>query len=172
MRRRRTIFFGLLGALLCLAVSGDSEAGLFNRARVRQRTTVRYSTTTRASPCTARGCPAPAAVYAVPQAYPGPQVSAAGGEAGVFLASLNGWRAMNGRGPVGWDSTLAAYAATNGGVHAPGSSGGGSQTWAPTPSLTRALSMWIASPAHAAILLNAVTVGASPCATGSTCNAR
>jgi len=91
----------------------------------------------------------------------------------AFLASLNAWRAMNGRGPLQWDSNLAAYAATNSGVHSPGSSGGGSQVWAGVRSYSHALQMWISSPAHRAILLNATSsIGVSLCPSGTTANAR
>lgn len=91
----------------------------------------------------------------------------------AFLSSLNAWRARYGRGPVGWDANLAAYAATNAGVHQPGSSGGASQCWASTRSYLGALGMWQASPAHARILLGATSaVGVSVCPSGVTCNAR
>lgn len=91
----------------------------------------------------------------------------------AFLASLNAWRASQGRSPVGWDATLAWYAARNNAVHAPGSSGGGAQCWAGVGSYLQALSMWKASSPHAAILLGARSaVGASTCPTGLTCNAR
>ena len=94
-------------------------------------------------------------------------------DAGAFLSQLNQWRARNGRGPLQWDGNLASYAASNTGVHAPGSSGGGSQCWSGYSSLTQSLSLWIASPAHASILLNAnVSVGASACPSGSTANCR
>lgn len=113
-------------------------------------------------------------VQAVPRAVATPQAWAApANDAGAFLARLNAWRARHGRHPIGWDATLAAYAASNAGVHAPGSSGGAAQCWASHRSLVAALDAWIASPAHASILLNAsVAVGASPCPSGSTCNAR
>jgi hypothetical protein len=93
---------------------------------------------------------------------------------GVFLASLNAWRAQNGRGPLGWSNTLASYAAMNNAVHAPGSMApGASQCSAPVSSYTHAFAMWTASPIHAAILLNATTeVGCAPCVSGLTANAR
>jgi len=90
-----------------------------------------------------------------------------------MLAILNDWRARSGRGPVGWDSGLAYYASLNTGVHAPGTNGGGAQCWASPQDLVSAMYMWMASPPHAAILLNATTaVGASICPSGSTLNAR
>ena len=94
-------------------------------------------------------------------------------EAAIFLSALNLWRAQHGRGPLRWDAGLAAYAASNGGVHAQGSSGGAMQCWAGTSSLTAALGLWQRSGAHAAILLNASSViGAARCPSGSTANAR
>src|SRR4051812_19990599 len=114
-------------ALLCLAVSGDTEGGIFRKGPARQRTTLRYSSLTRASP----GCTATRVST----------VAVAGDESGAFLAALNAWRGQHGRGPVGWDPGLAASAATNNAVHAPGSSGGAAQCWAPTGSLSQALAM-------------------------------
>jgi hypothetical protein len=155
---KRLTTLGLL-LMLCLACSGDTEAGLFRR---RPRVAYRYS---------ARGCAAPAPAVVPADKLFG--VTQAGGEAGAFLAALNQWRAACGRGPVGWDATLAAYASRNSGFHSPGSSGGASQCWAQTGSLMRALGQWVDSPPHAAILLNAaVAVGASRCPSGMTCNAR
>lgn len=91
----------------------------------------------------------------------------------AFLAALNAWRAQHGRGPVGWDSNLAAWASRNTGIHAPGSSGGAAQCWAGTRGYLAALRMWQTSGPHAAILLSATTaIGVSPCPTGMTCNAR
>lgn len=113
----------------------------------------------------------PQAVSATPQAVT--YQATVTDEAGAFLASLNAWRAAYGRHPLSWDYSLAAYAASNAGVHAPGTSGGASQAWAGTTSLMSALQMWQSSPAHAAILLNATTsVGASMCPSGVTCNSR
>lgn len=92
---------------------------------------------------------------------------------GGFLASLNAWRAQVGRPPLAWDASLAAAAASNTGVHAPGSSKGVSQVWAPTSDFDQAMAMWLASPRHLQILYGASqAVGASPCPTGITCNAR
>ncbi len=129
-------------------------------------------------------CAAPAA-YAAPvvphwsqTVYAGPTYvvhqTVGANDAGAFLARLNAWRARHGRHPIGWDATLAAYAASNSWAgHQPGSTGGAAQCWASHRSLVAALDAWIASPAHASILLNAsVAVGASPCPSGSTCNAR
>ncbi len=106
-----------------------------------------------------------------PAAAVQPAVLADGPQA--FLASLNAWRATQGRPPVAWDATLAWYASTNSAVHAPGSSGGAFQCWAPTTGYLHALSMWQRSGPHAAILLGARSaVGAWTCPTGLTCNAR
>lgn len=109
---------------------------------------------------------APATYQPAPQAH-------AMGDAGGFLATLNQWRAAHGRGPLAWDAGLAAHAASNAGIHQPGTNGGAGQCWAGVASLDVALRMWFASPAHASILLNASTsVGASLCPSGATCNAR
>lgn len=96
-----------------------------------------------------------------------------GDDPASFLAALNAHRARYGRGPVGWDPNLAAWAASNNGVHAAHSMHGrAGQCWAGTRSYMHALRMWIASPAHNAILLNATSaVGCSPCPTGMTLNA-
>lgn len=125
------------------------------------------------APAPAAYTPAPAAEAPAQVQPPAPAQWSPGDEAAAFLAALNQWRAWHGRHPLSWDVALAGYAASNAGVHAPGSSGGASQCWAGTSSLMAALEMWKASPAHAAILLNATTsVGASPCPTGATANAR
>jgi uncharacterized protein YkwD len=90
-----------------------------------------------------------------------------------FLSALNAERSRLGRTPLAWDDHLARCAATNRGVHDPGSSGGAMQCWAGVRSYPAALSMWMASPAHRAILLGArEAVGASVCPSGLTCNAR
>lgn len=111
-------------------------------------------------------------VVVAPQPQPTVTQATVADEAAAFLAALNAWRAAHGRHPIGWDASLASWAAANTGIHtvrAPSSS----QCWAGTRSLTVALRMWQASPPHAAILLNAtVAVGASPCPSGATCNAR
>ncbi len=94
-------------------------------------------------------------------------------EATMFLMAVNAWRAQHGRGPLRWDAGLAAYASTNCGIHAPGSSGGAPQCWAGTSSLTAALGMWQRSGPHASILLNAASaIGAARCPSGATANAR
>ncbi len=104
---------------------------------------------------------------------PAPATSQGPSEAALFLAALNLWRAQHGRGPLRWDAGLAAFASRNSEVHAPGSSGGGSQVWAGTSSLTAALGLWQRSGPHASILLNASSViGAARCPSGSTANAR
>ena len=116
--------------------------------------------------CHVAPAPAPATYQPTPRAH-------ALSEAGSFLAALNQWRAAHGRGPLAWDAGLAAYAASNAGIHQPGTSGGAGQCWAGVANLDVALRMWFASPPHASILLNASTsVGASICPSGATCNAR
>jgi len=93
----------------------------------------------------------------------------------AFLQALNAHRARNGRGPVGWDSNLAATAATNNiAGHAPHSMrGAAGQCWASGTGYLSALQRWIASPSHNAILLNATSaVGCSPCPSGMTLNTR
>lgn len=164
MRRYRKPFAPALTVLavaaLCLFGGNGAEAG---KIRMRQRTAYRYSAPT---------CAAPAVLAQPVRVSPGPAPVAVQGEEGAFLGALNAWRASRGRGPVGWSPQLAGAAATNNAVHAPHSTGGGRQCWAGTGSLMQALVMWQASPAHASILLGATSVvGASPCATGATCNA-
>jgi hypothetical protein len=89
-----------------------------------------------------------------------------------FLVALNAWRAQNGRGPVGWDTNLAAAASRNDAIHSPGSFAGRGQCWSSSPSYLESLRLWENSPPHAAILLGATTaVGCSPCPSGMTCNA-
>lgn len=91
----------------------------------------------------------------------------------AFLAELNAYRAQYGRPPLAWDPRLAACAARNDAIHAPGSSCGASQCWAGVRSYRQALGMWLRSPAHRAILLHAsYSVGCAPCPTGMTANAR
>lgn len=125
-----------------------------------------------------RAVPPPVAYVPVYQAAPqpaplAPTYQAAGGGYAAALAVINGARASAGRGPLAWSATLAAYAASNTGVHAPGSSGGAGQCWAGVADPVAAARMWLGSPAHWAILVNATTeVGISTCPTGVTCNAR
>jgi uncharacterized protein YkwD len=86
---------------------------------------------------------------------------------------VNAERARNGRGPLAWSASLAGYAASNGGVHQPGSSGGAGQCWSSTADPVVAVRQWLASPPHRAILLGAsAETGMSRCASGMTCNAR
>jgi hypothetical protein len=61
---------------------------------------------------------------------------------------------------------------SNTGVHDGRSSAGAMQAWAGVASLTQALGMWQASPAHAQILLSGTTIGAGPSLTGATANVR
>ena len=132
------------------------------RARVRV-----YASTCVAPVVIPAPAPAPATT---PQAVaPATAAAPVGDGPAAFLASLNLWRSWYGRGPVGWDAGLAALAASNAGVH----DGTANQCWSSSPSLMTSLRMWQGSPAHAAILLGAtVAVGASPCPSGATCNAR
>lgn len=114
---------------------------------------------------------------ATPQSVASPAVFATprSSEAGAFLGALNAWRARHGRGPVVWDATLEAYAAVNSvaGHGANSRAPGSGQCWASDASLLGALAAWQQSPSHAAILLGAtVSVGASRCPSGTTCNAR
>jgi hypothetical protein len=161
--KRLATMTGLLG--LCLTtLAGDTEAGLFRR-RAGARTTVRYS-------ATAVGCPAGAVCPAArAPAYPAPQARVGVPPDPLVLGAVNGVRARYGLPPAGWDARLAAAAATNAGVHAPGSSGGGMQAWAGTRDPAAAVAMWAADPPHLAILLHARVIGASPCPSGFTLNA-
>ena len=92
----------------------------------------------------------------------------------TFLSLLNAERARYGRHPLAWDDTYAAYAARNTGIHAPWSRAPGTgQCWASTPSYNLSYSLWMGSPAHRSILMNAYqAVGCSNCPTGTTANAR
>lgn len=112
--------------------------------------------------------PAYATAAAVLTASP----TVAGDGYGAALAAVNGWRAMMGRGPLAWSPDLAGWAARNVGVHgvmAPGAAQ--CQAWCSDP--VAAVRMWIASPAHASILLNATQViGIGASAGGFTANAR
>ena len=151
MRLRTLIGSGLAVATV---LASTAEAGWLCR-RSRCRPIYQY-----------QAAPAPATYQPMSRAY-------APSDTGSFLAALNQWRAAHGRGPLAWDAGLAAHAASNAGVHQPGSNGGAGQCWAGVASLDVALRMWFASPAHASILLNASTsVGASLCPSGATCNAR
>lgn len=170
-------FKALLACVLMSVSAFPAQAGLFchrNTTRVRYTYTRRYTTPACATSPTYRYVyPAP---RAAPQSCPGgvcpvPRASIAPTNVGFFLAALNEWRSRHGRPPAVWDSRLAAAAATNNGVHSPGSAAGGSQTWAGSYNLMSALQMWENSPSHASILLNANYVGASLCSTGATCNA-
>ena len=111
--------------------------------------------------------------YAVPSTADGPT---------EFLAALNVARARYGRNPLAWDSTLAAYASRNTSSladpryrgHSPWSMApGASQCQATARTYLGALSQWMDSPPHRAILLSArSTVGCSPCPSGMTANFR
>lgn len=149
-------FLSLLSLVLSLAGCTDAEAGVLRRRAASP------APASSAGTCTAYTAP----VAAVPAA--GVPDSPHG-----FLTLLNAERARHGRRPLAWDASLAACAARNAGVHAPGSSGGAMQCWAGTSSYTHALRMWMASPAHRNILMAAQSsVGASTCPSGVTCNAR
>jgi uncharacterized protein YkwD len=127
-----------------------------------------------------RGVPCPTTytqpVYVQPYtplvATPAPAYGSTAEQA-AFLAELNAVRARHGRGPLAWDPTLAAYAASNAGIHQPGTNGGAGQCWSGLRSPVAALRQWLASPAHLAILLSArSSVGCSVCPSGCTANAR
>jgi len=88
-----------------------------------------------------------------------------------FLNLVNQHRANHGLVPLSWDENCAAYAALNNGVHDPQSIYG-MQTWAGVTDFVSAFNMWVASPAHNAILLGAISViGVARCLTGCTANA-
>jgi uncharacterized protein YkwD len=88
-----------------------------------------------------------------------------------FLALVNQHRANHGLGPIGWDQNCANLAATNNGIHTPHSMFG-SQVWAGASDFVSAFNMWVASPAHNAILLGARSaIGVARCVTGCTANA-
>jgi uncharacterized protein YkwD len=88
-----------------------------------------------------------------------------------FLALVNQHRANHGLAPVGWSQDAANMAATNNAVHAPHSIYG-SQVWAGASDFVSAFNMWVASPAHNAILLGARSaIGVARCLTGCTANA-
>jgi uncharacterized protein YkwD len=88
-----------------------------------------------------------------------------------FLNLVNQHRANHGLAPLSWDENCAAYAALNNGVHDPQSIHG-MQVWAGASDFVSAFNMWVASPAHNAILLGARSViGVARCLTGCTANA-
>lgn len=90
---------------------------------------------------------------------------------GQFLALVNQHRANHGLAPVGWSQDAANMAATNNAVHAPHSIYG-SQVWCGASDFVSAFNMWVASPAHNAILLGARSaIGVARCLTGCTANA-
>jgi uncharacterized protein YkwD len=100
----------------------------------------------------------------------------AGGGYDAALAAVNGWRAMMGRPPLAWSPDLAGWAARNviagGNFHTVLAPGAG-QVAANTGDPVAAVRMWLASPAHAAILLNATgVIGISASPGGMTANAR
>jgi hypothetical protein len=162
---RRTIALAALVLALC---SGDDANALCGRraARRAMRAAPACTQTAYATPYTAQ--PTPYTVTPSPQAFrPDPPGSS---DQAAFLAALNAWRAAHGRGPLVWDQGLAGAAMSNTGVHDGRSSAGAMQTWAGTRSLTQALGLWQASPAHAQILLSGTTVGAGPSSTGVTAN--
>lgn len=121
-------------------------------------------------------------VAIVPTA-PRPAVAYEGDGPAVFLTIINAERARHGRRALVWDSTLAAYASRNTSSladpryrghspwsMAPGASG---QCWAGCRSYSQAAYMWLRSPAHRAIILNAtVSIGVAPCPSGMTANTR
>lgn len=89
---------------------------------------------------------------------------------GQFLALVNQHRANHGLAPVGWSQDAANMAATNNAVHAPHSIFG-RQNWAGVGDFVSAFNLWVASPAHNAMLLGINTaIGVARCATGCTAN--
>jgi uncharacterized protein YkwD len=109
----------------------------------------------------------------VTYAYPAPVPAYTADSPATFMALVNQARAQIGRPALVWDATLAAYAATNAGIHMPGSSGGASQCWAGVRSYYQAFHMWRNSPAHWNILMGASSsIGVAPCPTGMTANCR
>lgn len=88
-----------------------------------------------------------------------------------FLALVNQHRANYGLSPIGWDQNAANLASTNNGIHTAHSMLG-SQVWAGASDFVSAFNMWVASPAHNAILLGARSaIGVARCLTGCTANA-
>lgn len=88
-----------------------------------------------------------------------------------FLALVNQHRANHGLHPIVWDQYAANLAATNNGIHTAHSMYG-AQVWAGVGDFVSAFNMWIASPAHNAILLSARSaIGVARCLTGCTANA-
>jgi uncharacterized protein YkwD len=113
---------------------------------------------------------APAVYY---QAAPTQAQPAQPGGYAEALNVINAARMAAGRGPLRWSPTLAGYAATNTGVHAPGSSGGAGQCWAGVSDPVAAARMWLGSSSHLTILMRArFEIGISVCPTGVTGNAR
>lgn len=168
---RRSWLTIVAGLMLAAGLTGEAEACRGKPCRWKAARAAYVQTPT----LTARPVYAtPYGVYATPYiAQPTPVIAQpAGNDAGAFLVALNQWRWQNGRPPLAWDPSLAAWAGSNAGVHDGRSSGGVPQVWAGTSSLTAALRLWQTSPAHAAILLTGTTVGASPSPFGSTANVR
>jgi len=94
-----------------------------------------------------------------------------GSAEGQFLALVNQHRANHGLGAIGWSQEAANIASTNNAVHAPHSIYG-SQVWCGASDFVSAFNMWVASPAHNAILLGARSaIGVAKCLTGCTANA-
>lgn len=88
-----------------------------------------------------------------------------------FLGLVNQHRANHGLHPIGWDQNAANLAATNNGIHTAHSMYG-AQVWAGVGDFVSAFNMWVASPAHNAILLSARSaIGVARCLTGCTANA-
>lgn len=157
----RALALALMLAITAPAITAPAFAGPFRRAACRPgvpcppTTTWSYTAATTTTTTT---------TTAVTYAGDGPA---------AFLAALNAERARIGRAPLVWDATLAAFAATNRGIHQPGTNGGAGQCWAGVGSMMGAFHQWMASPPHRAILLGAThAVGVSLCPSGCTANAR
>lgn len=141
---RSKLFAAALSTLCTLAVSADAEA------------------------CRRCGARAQRMTYTVPYAYaPRPTVQASPQAASTrdpasFVAWINGVRARAGLGSVAWDATLAGYAAQNSsqgfGHHGRGGFPMGyplvRRENAGLGDLAQVEGMWLASPPHAAALLD------------------
>lgn len=195
----RSVVCVALAVLVVMSAAAPAYAGCFGRRAARraarayvapcavatcqttyfQAATVTYTATPTVlavpqAPVTVPANPqVPAKVQPAPQA---PQLTPAPvgyyGAAGDALALINAARMARGLQALPFSSTLAAYAASNNAVHAAGSSGGAGQCWAGVTDPVSAARMWLVSPPHLAILMNATTaIGIANCPSGVTANA-
>lgn len=162
MRKTLAAYLAACATLAALAAFPASSAGGPPRRRVVYRYPVQQGPQQ----------PRPGVVAATAVLAASPTVLPTGGGYDAALAAVNGWRLAHGRGPLAWSPDLAGWASRNAGVHgvmAPGASQ--CQAWCSDP--VTAVRQWIASPAHASILLNATQViGIGASAGGFTANAR